>query len=83
MSESGPLVPQAWFGEGWGGWRAALITSERRGGGAGILSFQPGPAGVLGRIIKPRRSAPELGPCGKDLQLSQLGPNPAIPSLQV
>lgn len=59
MSDSGLVVPQAGFGE-WG-WGAALITSALSGGG-GILSFQPGPAGVPGRIIKPRRSVQELGP---------------------
>lgn len=62
---------------------AALITSALDGGGVGDSVFQPGPAGVPRRIIKPRRSGQELGPCGKDLQLSQLGPNTAIQSLQV
>ena len=38
---------------GGGGEGAALITSAMGGGGAGILSFQPGLAGVLGALLNP------------------------------
>lgn len=51
MSQAGLLVPQAWFGEE--GWRAALITSERRGGGAGVLSFQRALLGCRDALLNP------------------------------